>query len=196
MESACFLYGNMLNILQPNNAVKCLHWKNWKLSNVVKFNFYCVYLICCKFFGYLFQRIDILKDVLIFANFMFLRIFFLSNPSRCKQKQRRKNEMYFRHHTAPCLRIKSEENTLKYSLMFHSFFIFKIQLNVVQLFYLKMLFFLQNFLRIFIFANCQNLNVLRVLIFANLVKIPKKLCQHKFLPITSLFSFSFMFSPS
>lgn len=196
MESTCFLYGNMLNILQPNNAVKCLHWKNWKLSNVVKFNFYCVYLICCKFFGYLFLRIDILKDVLIFANFMFLRIFFLSNPSRCKQKQRRKNEMYFRRHTAPCLRIKSKQNTLKYNLMFHSFFIFKIQLNVVQLFYLKMLFFLQNFLRIFIFANCQNLNVLRVLIFANLVKIPKKLCQHKFLPITSLFSFSFMFSPS
>lgn len=196
MQSTCFLYGNMLNILQPNNAVKCLHWKNWKLSNVVKFNFYCVYLICCKFFGYLFLRIDILKDVLIFANFMFLRIFFLSNPSRCKQKQRRKNEMYFRRHTAPCLRIKSKQNTLKYNLMFHSFFIFKIQLNVVQLFYLKMLFFLQNFLRIFIFANCQNLNVLRVLIFANLVKIPKKLCQHKFLPITSLFSFSFMFSPS
>ena len=196
MQSTCFLYGNMLNILQPNNAVKCLHWKNWKLSNVVKFNFYCVYLICCKFFGYLFLRIDILKDVLIFANFMFLRIFFLSNPSRCKQKQRRKSEMYFRHHTAPCLRIKSKQNTLKYNLMFHSFFIFKIQLNVVQLFYLKMLFFLQNFLRIFIFANCQNLNVLRVLIFANLVKIPKKLCQHKFLPITSLFSFSFIFSPS
>ena len=196
MQSTCFLYGNMLNILQPNNAVKCLHWKNWKLSNVVKFNFYCVYLICCKFFGYLFLRIDILKDVLIFANFMFLRIFFLSNPSRCKQKQRRKSEMYFRHHTAPCLRIKSKQNTLKCNLMFHSFFIFKIQLNVVQLFYLKMLFFLQNFLRIFIFANCQNLNVLRVLIFANLVKIPKKLCQHKFLPITSLFSFSFMFSPS
>lgn len=157
MQSTCFLYGNMLNILQPNNAVKCLHWKNWKLSNVVKFNFYCVYLICCKFFGYLFLRIDILKDVLIFANFMFLRIFFLSNPSRCKQKQRRKNEMYFRHHTAPCLRIKSKQNTLKYNLMFHSFFIFKIQLNVVQLFYLKMLFFLQIFLRIFIFANRQNL---------------------------------------
>ena len=135
MQSTCFLYGNMLNILQPNNAVKCLHWKNWKLSNVVKFNFYCVYLICCKFFGYLFLRIDILKDVLIFANFMFLRIFFLSNPSRCKQKQRRKNEMYFRHHTAPCLRIKSKQNTLKYNLMFHSFFIFKIQLNVVQLFF-------------------------------------------------------------
>ena len=99
--------------------------KLW-VSFYVKFNFYCVYLICCKFFGYLFLRIDILKDVLIFANFMFLRIFFLSNPSRCKQKQRRKSEMYFRHHTAPCLRIKSKQNTLKYNLMFHSFFIFKI----------------------------------------------------------------------
>ena len=68
-----------------------------------------------NFCGYLFlQNWHFERNpVFISANFLFLRIFFLSNPPRWKQKQRCKNENVIPSSSCTYLYIKSKQNTLK-----------------------------------------------------------------------------------
>lgn len=72
-------------------------------------------LFLVNFCGYLFLRNWHFErnPVFISVNFLFLRIFFLSNLPRRKQKQRRKNENVIPSSSCTYLYIKSKQNTLK-----------------------------------------------------------------------------------